>query len=142
MNTYDILNKVAESPSVRLHPFRREISVWQIFLYLPAVIILGIGIYLELSTGFNLAFQRAGAAVVCWALVCAYMGYRFQYVSQHKRVLPPYVKAVDVRTGKNMGITPDQARGFNRVKSGVVLAEFHIGILGTIVWGFGDIPFN
>lgn len=116
--------------------------------------------------GFNSAFQRSGALLVSFAVFSVYLNHfitkEIKYIDFFRdatKSMPNYDQALRIFKSNNkdqshehlsrmaLGVVSQRNKGFEFAKQletisqNVVRTEFISGFFGTLIWGFGDIPF-
>ena len=135
-------------------------------LYFICVMVLFFGLALS-SLGMSTAFARSGSVLVSISLCFVYINhYMSKEIELKEKIIEknPHLDSYS-KAKRNLGqmgadISDEQlhenALNVSRVietskknlpelktaSSKITAAEFIAGIVGTLVWGFGDIPFN
>ncbi len=143
--------------------FSKPIVVSLIYLAVPLF-----GVYLSLFEGCIYAFQRSGAVLVSLAIFCVFVNHflsreisdatAFLQQTNHLTTLEKAIQAFS-RSPRNAHLNNDQKLtsaisimnlrkeseekipALKNVNSTIVIIEFLAGFIGTLLWGFGDIPF-
>lgn len=121
--------------------------------------ILSVGLVFSFL-GCDLAFQRSGAVLVAFAIACLYLNHivsdqlrlsELIYENRNNQTLDNLRKTLVNRFGEGevterviSGSTDDQRSMQKRLKAKLLrlqFVEFAAAFIGTLVWGFGDIPF-
>ena len=96
---------------------------------------------LELA-GLSTAFERSGALMIAFAFVIVGVKIRTELTVRLMSI------DIDKIGSSTYAITPNKARkrmsdhAFSSIKNYVQSAEYTLGLIGTLIWGFGDlIPF-
>ena len=142
--------------------YQKTIQLISKFPILPWILILTIpltGFVLE-CIGLETAFLRSGAIMIIFALSIVYLNHFVLRVSEdidniQKILNSPEFKDKEINkivlnrkpTNFKPGIqlneqTHKHLVELRKINSNLVKVEFLSGALGTIVWGFGDVPFK
>ena len=137
-------------------------NVW--FLLLVFLIIPISGLLLSLD-GNELAFARSGALLVAFAVASVYFNHiikeQTELAKLHMRASHGRGESFqEILESINPEITDEEMRKhcailmfadkeiskealpkLNKISENIIKLEFFAGFVGTIIWGFGDIPF-
>lgn len=96
------------------------------FFVIVTVTTLSAGLILSLN-GFLSAFQRSGAVLVCFTILSVAFHHEIESILESDGSLSAAKKNDD--------------KGYIFSLSRMKRNDFAMGLLGTAVWGFGDLPF-
>lgn len=110
------------------------------FYWIIGAVVVGIGCALSVWFDEPLHLARSGSVVVVIALTVAYYEFSFDLIKP--MVVSAGINTAEQRLDANMEQLRSD-REFTReeampVKKRFLSTEFGLGILGTLVWGFGD----
>ena len=135
-----------------------------IFIWSTFFLIISLGAALSVA-GYTTAFQRSGAVCVAFAISLVFFNHiisdelnvarnfisNYQSLDTKENIRSFISKQIDFPEWKMNEITDsitdtlDSAKEetplYDDVSRHTSLAEFVVGFSGTLVWGFGDIPF-
>jgi hypothetical protein len=139
--------------------FGNALLTFIVFVCIPCV-----GLYFSLN-GNTLAFARSGALLVSFAVLSVYINHmvlnhtamaKLHLKASHGRGesyedilkgINPELKDEDLRQlaamslFANREVAKEQLPKLKIASSNIIRLEFLSGFVGTIIWGFGDIPF-
>lgn len=134
-----------------LNRYKWGIPVFQSFIYIPAIIIFIplTGLFLSYyNPCYNMAFARSGSVLVAFVIFCTLINQKINEIATRQRSLgeAKVVNATNLEQAKKIqeGFKQfsDQSIKLSEVSKMIIYFEFLAGVIGTLIWGFGDIPFS